>query len=154
DGFGRDALSGLRFQRRWEKAAFELGGGGYLAPAQRVTDYLAGRLGTAPGKTTYRPGLTHADLSELLPAHVTATLRNAMRAFDRRMKGWGSSEGTLIALEARTSAPLRIVRGDDLQARSAPGLYPCGEGAGYAGGIVSAAVDGLRVAAAIAVECA
>jgi len=153
DGHGRDALSGLRFQRKWEKAAYELGGGNYFAPAQRMTDYLAGRLGTPPGRSTYRPGLTHADLSLLLPPHVTATLREALRGFDRKMRGYVTSEATLIALEARTSAPLRIVRGDDYQAISAPGLYPCGEGVGYAGGIVSAAVDGLRVAEAIAAEC-
>jgi len=153
DGHGRDALSGLRFQRKWEKAAYELGGGNYFAPAQRLTDYLAGRLGTPPGKTTYRPGLTHADLGQLLPPHVTATLRTAMRGFERKMRGYVTAEATLIALEARTSAPLRIVRGDDYQALSAPGLYLCGEGVGYAGGIVSAAVDGLRVAEAISAEC-
>jgi uncharacterized FAD-dependent dehydrogenase len=154
DGHGRHPLSGISFQRKWEKAAFDLGGGGYRAPAQRLTDYLAGRLGTPPGKTTYRPALTHADLSLLLPPHLTAALREALRAFDRKMRGYVTEEATLIALESRTSAPLRIVRGDDLQALGAPGLYPCGEGAGYAGGIVSAAVDGLRVAEAIASECA
>lgn len=153
DGHGRDALSGLRFQRKWERAAFELGGGGYHAPAQRIPDYIAGRLGTPPGRSTYRPGLAHRELSELLPAHVTATLREALRAFDRKMRGYASGEGVLIALEARTSAPLRLCRGDDMQALGAPGLYPCGEGAGYAGGIVSAAVDGLRAAEAIGAEC-
>lgn len=153
DGHGRHALSGLSFQRKWEKAAFELGGGNYFAPAQRVTDYIAGRLGTAPGKTTYRPGLTHADLSLLLPPHVTQTLRVALKAFDRKMRGYVSAEATLIALEARTSAPLRIVRDERMQTPTTPGLYPCGEGVGYAGGIVSAAVDGLRIAEAIAAEC-
>lgn len=154
DGHGRHPLSGISFQRKWEKATFDLGGGGYRAPAQRLTDYLAGRLGTPPGRTTYRPALTHADLSLLLPAHLTAALRDALRAFDRKMRGYVTEEATLIALETRTSAPLRIVRGDDLQALRTPGLYPCGEGAGYAGGIVSAAVDGLRIAEAIAAECA
>lgn len=150
DGHGRHPLSGISFQRKWERAAFALGGGGYHAPAQRLTDYLAGRLGTPPGKTTYRPALTHADLSLLLPAHLTAALKDALRAFDRKMRGYVTDEATLIALESRTSAPLRIVRGENLQTPGTPGLYPCGEGAGYAGGIVSAAVDGLRVAEAVA----
>ncbi|HEY0839580.1 MAG TPA: FAD-dependent oxidoreductase, partial [Vulgatibacter sp.] len=132
DGHGRHPLSGLAFQRKWEAAAYDLGGGGYRAPAQRITDYLQGRLGTPPGKTTYRPGLTHADLSGFLPAHVTATLKQALRGFDRKMRGWVTEEATLIAFEGRTSAPLRIVRGDDLQAPGATGLYPCGEGVGYA----------------------
>lgn len=152
DGHGRHILSGLSFQRRWEAAAYELGGGGYVAPAQRVNDYLRGVLGEPPGKTTYRPGLRHADLSALLPAHLTQTLKAALRSFERKMRGYTSSEAKLIALEGRTSAPLRIVRDERLQAPSAPGLYPCGEGVGYAGGIVSAAVDGLRVAEAIAAE--
>jgi uncharacterized FAD-dependent dehydrogenase len=117
-----------------------------------VNDYLRGVLGEAPGKTTYRPGLTHADLSALLPAHLTETLRAALRSFERKMRGYTSAEAKLIALEGRTSAPLRIVRDERLQAPSTPGLYPCGEGVGYAGGIVSAAVDGLRVAEAIAAE--
>jgi len=153
DGHGRHPLSGLAFQRKWERIAFELGGRNYRAPAQRITDYLAGRLGEPPGKTTYRPGLTHVDLSTFLPAHVTATLKSALRGFDRKMRGYVTSEAKLIAFEGRTSAPLRIVRGEDMQAPSAPGLYPCGEGVGYAGGIVSAAVDGLRIADAIAESC-
>ncbi len=153
DGCGTDALAGLRFQRKWEEAAFALGAGGYQAPAQRIPDYLAGRLSPSLPRSSYRPGLTSADLTALLPTHVTSTLKAALRGFDRKLRGYASTEDALlIALESRTSAPLRIDRGDDLQAIGCPGLYPCGEGAGWAGGIVSAAVDGLRIAEAIGRE--
>jgi len=145
-------LAGLAWQRKWERAAYELGGGGYRAPAQRLADWLAGRPGEAPGRTSYRPGVTPADPSRLYAAAVQEALRAGLRAFDRRMRGFVTSDALLLGAETRTSAPCRLVRGDDLQSPSLRGVYPAGEGAGYAGGIVSSAVDGLRVAEAIARE--
>jgi hypothetical protein len=146
------ALAGIEFQRHWEKKAYELGGGKFFAPAQSIPDYLAGRLKKAPGGTTYRPGLAHADLNRLFPAWLTASLKQALRAFDRRMKGFITDEGNLIGIEARTSTPLRITRNEQLQSVSMKGLYPGGEGAGYAGGIVSSGIDGLRIAEQICAE--
>ena len=145
-------LAGLAWQRKWEQAAYALGGGGFRAPAQRLSAYLARKPGAAPGRGSYRPGLTHADLEPLYPEAVKVALRAGLRAFDRRMRGFVTDEAVLIGVETRTSAPCRLVRGDDLVSPGLPGVYPCGEGAGYAGGIVSSAVDGLRVAEAIAAE--
>jgi hypothetical protein len=145
-------LAGLAWQRRWERAAFELAGGGYLAPAQRLADWMAGRPGTPPGRTSYRPGAAHADLSCLYPPQVQEALRAAVRGFDRRMRGFATGDALLLGVETRTSAPCRLVRGEDLRSPGLEGLYPAGEGAGYAGGIVSSAVDGLRVADAICRE--
>jgi uncharacterized FAD-dependent dehydrogenase len=145
-------LAGLAWQRKWERAAYELGGGGYRAPAQRLSAYLAGRPGAPPGKTSYRPGVTPADLALLYPARVRDALRAGLRTFERRMRGFVTDEALLLGVETRTSAPCRLVRGDDLQSPGLRGVYPAGEGAGYAGGIVSSAVDGLRVAEAICAE--
>jgi uncharacterized FAD-dependent dehydrogenase len=145
-------LAGLEWQRKWERAAFSLGGGGYRAPAQRLAAFLAGKPGAAPGRSSYRPGLTHADLGALYPEAVRVALRAGLRAFDRRMRGFVTDEAVLIGVETRTSAPCRLLRGEDLLSPGLPGVYPCGEGAGYAGGIVSSAVDGLKVAEAIAAE--
>jgi uncharacterized FAD-dependent dehydrogenase len=158
EDFGREGfhgpLAGLQWQRKWERAAYELGGGGYRAPAMKVSDYLAGAKPSALGDTTYRPGLTPADVGVLFPEVVQVALKQALRVFDRKMRGFGSDAGVLIGIEGRTSAPLRFTRGDDLQSVSLPGLYPAGEGCGYAGGIVSAGVDGLRVAERICSELA
>ncbi|MHB8879782.1 MAG: NAD(P)/FAD-dependent oxidoreductase, partial [Myxococcaceae bacterium] len=151
EGF-QGPLGGLEFQRHWEKKAFELGGGGFVAPAQSIPDYLAGRLGREPGKSSYRPSLARADLNGLLPGWLNDALKTALRSFGRRMRGFVSDEGTLIALESRTSAPLRVTRGGNYQSVSLPGLYPAGEGCGYAGGIVSSAIDGLRIAEQIGAE--
>jgi uncharacterized FAD-dependent dehydrogenase len=145
-------LAGLAWQRKWERAAYELGGGGYRAPAQRLADWLARRPGAPPGRTSYHPGVTRADLSRLYPEPVQEALRAALRAFDRRMRGFVTSDALLLGVETRTSAPCRLVRGDDLQSPALRGVYPAGEGAGYAGGIVSSAVDGLKVAEAICRE--
>jgi uncharacterized protein len=145
-------LAGLAWQRKWERRAYDLGGGGYRAPAQRIVDYLAGRPGRPPGRSSYRPSLTHADLSVLYPPAVKAALRDGLRAFERRMRGYVSEEAVLIGVETRTSSPCRLVRGEDFHSPRLRGLYPAGEGAGYAGGIVSSAVDGLRVAEAICSE--
>ncbi|HYG67657.1 MAG TPA: FAD-dependent oxidoreductase, partial [Anaeromyxobacteraceae bacterium] len=145
-------LAGLAWQRKWEQAAFRLGGGGYRAPAQRLSAYLAGRRGEAPGRSSYRPGLTLADLSELYPPAVREALRAGLRSFERRMRGFVTDEALLIGVETRTSAPCRLVRDSGFQSPGIRGIYPAGEGAGYAGGIVSSAVDGLRVAEAICAE--
>ena len=147
-------LAGLQFQRHWEKQAYELGGGRYQAPAQSISDYLARRMKKPPGGTTYRPGLTNADLNRLFPEELTTSLKAAIRRFDRKMRGFICDEGTLIGIESRTSSPVRVTRGDDFQSVSLAGLYPSGEGCGYAGGIVSSAIDGLRIAAQIASELA
>jgi len=145
-------LAGLAWQRKWERAAYELGGGGYRAPAQRLSDFAAARAGPAPGATSYRPGVAPADLALLYPPQVRDALRAAVRSFDRRMHGFATGEALLIGVETRTSAPCRLVRGEDFRAPGLGGVYPAGEGAGYAGGIVSSAVDGLRVASAICRE--
>ncbi|NNB93986.1 FAD-dependent oxidoreductase [Corallococcus exiguus] len=147
-------LAGLEFQRHWESEAYKLGGGRFFAPAQTIPDYLAGRVKKDPGDTSYRPGLAHTDLNKLFPERLTQSLKAALRTFDRKMKGFISDEGKLIGIESRTSSPVRITRGDDLQSVSMRGLYPVGEGCGYAGGIVSSAIDGLRAAEQIATELA
>ncbi len=150
--FGSDhPLAGVAFQRRWEEAAFALGGGDYRAPVQTVDDFLEGRPSSALGavEPTYRPGVTPADLSPCLPGAVTDTLRAALPLFDRKLRGFAAPDAVLTGVETRSSSPVRILRGEDLQS-PIRGLYPCGEGAGYAGGITSAAVDGIRVAEALA----
>ncbi|WP_242341020.1 MULTISPECIES: NAD(P)/FAD-dependent oxidoreductase [unclassified Anaeromyxobacter] len=145
-------LAGLEWQRKWERAAYVLGGGAYHAPAQRLAAYLARRPGAPPGKTSYRPGVTPSDLSLLYPPQIQEALRAGLRGFERRMRGFVTDEAVLIGIESRTSSPCRLVRGADFQSPGIRGLYPAGEGAGYAGGIVSSAVDGLKVAEAICAE--
>ena len=150
--FGSDhPLAGVAFQRRWEEAAFQLGGGNYHAPAQTVKDFLARQPSRALGavEPTYRPGVTPADLDRCLPGCVTDTLRGALPVFDRKLRGFAAPDSLLTGVETRSSSPVRILRGEDCQS-AVRGLYPCGEGAGYAGGITSAAVDGIRVAEAVA----
>lgn len=145
-------LAGMEFQACWEKASFTLGGGGFRAPAQTVGDLLAGRPSRSLGNTvtpTYRPGVTPANLEACLPAFVTETLRAALPVFGRKLRGFDAPDAILTGVETRSSSPVRILRGEDFQS-PVRGLYPCGEGAGYAGGIMSAAVDGIRVAEAIA----
>jgi uncharacterized FAD-dependent dehydrogenase len=146
-------LAGVALQRRLEQAAFALGGRDYRAPAQNMLSFLKAKGGQTVS-STYRPGIKETELAELLPGFITATLKDGIAAFDRKMRGFITAEAVLIGIESRTSAPLRIVRGADLQSPSIRGLYPCGEGAGYAGGIMSAALDGIRVADAIAMEFA
>ena len=142
-----DPLEGLTFQREIERAAFVAGGSDYSAPAMRITDLVGGRAsGSLPARTSYRPSLTPYDVGEVLPPLITAALVGAIRRFDRQMRGYLTSEAVVIAAETTTSSPIRILRGDDLQSVSLRGLYPTGEGAGYAGGIVSSALDGMRVA--------
>ena len=152
--FGSDhPLAGVAFQRRWEEAAFTLGGGNYHAPAQTVKDFLARQVSKALGavEATYRPGVTPTDLDRCLPDYVTDTLRGALPVFDRKLHGFAAPDSLLTGVETRSSSPVRILRGEDYQS-TVRGLYPCGEGAGYAGGITSAAVDGIRVAEAVAAQ--
>jgi uncharacterized FAD-dependent dehydrogenase len=149
-------LAGIEFQRHWERRAFELGGGTYDAPGQLVGDFLAGRPSTAFGSVlpSYQPGVHLTDLSASLPAYAIEALREALPAFDKNIKGFAMSDAVLTAVETRTSSPLRITRDETFQSLSTAGLYPAGEGAGYAGGILSAGVDGIRVAEAVAVSLA
>ncbi len=149
--FGTHPLAGVAFQERWEEAAFALGGGNFFAPVQTVGDFLARRPSSALGdvEPTYRPGVTPADLSLCLPGYVSDTLRSALPLFDRKLRGFSAPGALLTGVETRSSSPVRILRGEDCQS-SLRGLYPCGEGAGYAGGITSAAVDGIRAAEAVA----
>ena len=145
-------LAGIELQRHWEARAFAAGGGGYAAPAQRVGDVLAGRASTALGAVvpSYQPGTTPADLAACLPDFAVAAIRAALPAFDRQIAGFASADAVMTGVETRTSAPLRIRRDASLQSVNTRGLYPAGEGAGYAGGILSAGIDGIRVAEALA----
>ena len=144
---GEGPLEGIAFQRRMERAAYELGGGGYRAPVQLAGDFLQGVPSTAFGavEPSYRPGVTLADLGGCLPEFVSASIRAALPLVGRRLRGFDRPDAVLTGVESRSSSPVRILRGEAGES-SVPGLYPCGEGAGYAGGILSAAVDGLRCA--------
>jgi len=147
-----DPLAGVAFQRHWEERAYVAGGASYKAPAQRVGDFLAGKASTALGEVvpSYRPGVTPADLRECLPEFAAAAIREALPAFDRQLDGFALADAVMTGVETRTSSPVRIPRDATLQSRNVKGLYPAGEGAGFAGGILSAAVDGIRVAEAVA----
>jgi hypothetical protein len=150
DDFPDDSpLAGIAFQRSLESAAFVAGEGRYKAPAQNLLSFL-GEKGNYKLASTYLPAVVEADLSSMLPGFVTDSLREGIRSFDRKMRGFITGEATLTGVETRTSAPVRIVRGEDLQSLSLGGFYPVGEGAGYAGGIMSSALDGVRFADAIA----
>ncbi len=148
------ALAGIAFQRHWEEQAFIAGGGTYAAPAQLVGDFLAGRASTALGSVlpSYRPGVRPTDLSTCLPDYAIAAIREALPAFDRQIPGFAMADAVLTGVETRTSSPIRIRRDDTLQSLNTPGLFPAGEGAGYAGGILSAGVDGIRIAEAVALN--
>ena len=149
--FDQDPARAIAFQRQLEQAAYRAGGGGYAAPAENVPSFLAGqgRLTIGRVQPTYDRGVTPYDLGSLLPEELAATMRTGFSAFERKIAGYTAPDAILTGLETRTSSPVRLPRGEDFQALDLPGLYPCGEGAGYAGGIMSAAVDGLRVARAI-----
>ncbi|PKQ16963.1 MAG: hypothetical protein CVT67_02110 [Actinobacteria bacterium HGW-Actinobacteria-7] len=143
-------LAGVEFQRRWERAAFELGGRDYRAPAQLLGDFLQGVGSSAAGDVvpTYPLGVRYADLSDCLPAFAVASLREAAPVFERRLRGFATADALLTGVETRSSSPVRVLRDDTWQS-NLRGVYPCGEGAGYAGGIMSAAVDGMRCAEAV-----
>ncbi|MCB1228328.1 MAG: FAD-dependent monooxygenase [Verrucomicrobiales bacterium] len=149
---GDDPLAGVRFQRQLERAAYVAGGGDYRAPAQRLEDFLAGVASTGPGQVlpSYQPGVVWGGVHELLPEHVVETLRQSVPVIDRKLPGFALDDAVLTGVETRSSAPLRIPRdATTLECLSVPGFFPAGEGAGYAGGIISAAADGMRVAEAL-----
>ena len=147
-------LAGIALQRRLETHAFALGGGTYEAPGQRVDDFLAGRPSTQLGSVipSYQPGVRLTDLSSALPDYAIAAIREALPAFERQIRGFALPDAMLTGVESRTSSPLRITRGDDYQSLNVKGLFPAGEGAGYAGGILSAGIDGIKVAEALALS--
>lgn len=140
-------LAGVRFQQTWERRAFQLAGGDYRAPAQNLMAFL-GKAGKGL-TSSCRPGVVETDLEETLPSFVSEGLKKALPHFEQKMRGFVTTEATLVGVETRTSAPIRILRHDDGQSVNCTGLYPCGEGAGYAGGIMSAALDGIQQALAI-----
>jgi len=145
-------LAGIELQERLEAHAYVMGGSNYQAPAQLVGDFVAGRPSTALGSVepSYKPGVTLGDLAPSLPDFAIEAIREALPAFDRQIKGYNLHDAVLTGIETRTSSPLRITRGEDYQSLNLKGLFPAGEGAGYAGGILSAGVDGIRIAEAVA----
>jgi len=145
-------LAGIAYQRHWERLAFEAGGGTYAAPVQTVADFLAGRPSTDLGSVvpSYKPGVTPTDLALCLPDFAVEAIREALPAFARQIPGFAMDQAVMTGVETRTSAPLRMTRRADGQSVNTEGLFPAGEGAGYAGGILSAGVDGIRVAEAVA----
>jgi hypothetical protein len=149
---GGGPLAGIALQRHWEAKAFEAGGGNYDAPAQRVGDFLARRPSERLGSVSpsYTPGVRLGALDACLPGYAIDAIREALPAFDRQLRGFAMDDALLTGVETRTSSPLRLNRGEDCQSVNVRGLYPAGEGAGYAGGILSAGVDGIRVAEAVA----
>lgn len=148
---GDDPLAGVRFQQHWEEAAFRAGGGNFHAPAQLVGDFLRNRTSSGCGSIvpTYLPGVRWGNLSQCLPDYVVQSLQSALPLFDQKVHGFACDDAVLTGVETRSSSPVRVQRDETLQS-TLRGVYPCGEGCGYAGGIVSAAVDGIRVAEAVA----
>ncbi|MBY8821789.1 NAD(P)/FAD-dependent oxidoreductase [Sphingomonas colocasiae] len=149
-------LAGIAFQRHWESLAYVAGGSSYHAPGQRVGDFLAGRASTELGSVipSYKPGVTMTDLSSCLPDFAIAALREALPVFGRQLPRYDDPDAVMTGVETRTSSPIRITRGKDLQSLNVERLFPAGEGAGYAGGILSAAIDGIKVAEAVAASIA
>ncbi len=145
-------LAGIEFQRRWEALAYEAGGKSYSAPGQLVGDFIAGKGSTALGDVvpSYKPGVTPTDMSLCLPDYAIAAMREALPAFGRQIRGFDLHDAVLTGVETRTSSPISIRRGEDFQSINTRGLFPAGEGAGYAGGILSAGIDGIKVAEAVA----
>ena len=154
DDYPGGPLAGIEFQRQLESKAFELGGGTYEAPGQLVGDFLKERPSTSLASVipSYKPGVKLTDLSSSLPDYAISAIREAIPAFEKQIKGFSMNDAVLTGVETRTSSPLRITRGDNFQSVNIKGLYPAGEGAGYAGGILSAGVDGIRVAEAVALD--
>jgi uncharacterized FAD-dependent dehydrogenase len=147
-------LAGIALQRHWESRAFELGGGDYEAPGQLVGDFIGNRASTQFGSVlpSYKPGVRLGDLDTSLPRYAIDAIREALPAFDRQIRGFAMPDAVLTGVETRTSSPLRITRGEDGHSLNTRGLFPAGEGAGYAGGILSAGVDGIRTAEAVALS--
>jgi uncharacterized FAD-dependent dehydrogenase len=154
DDYPGGPLAGIEFQRAIESKAFELGGGTYEAPGQLVGDFLEGKASTEFGSIlpSYKPGVHLTDLAQSLPAYAIEAIREALPAFEKQIKGFSMKDAVLTGVETRTSSPLRIPRGQNFQSLNIKGLYPAGEGAGYAGGILSAGVDGIKVAEALALD--
>jgi len=150
--YGEGPLAGIALQRHWEAEAFVAGGKNYAAPAQKVGDFLAARPSSELGTVvpSYRPGVTPTDLAACLPDYAIAAIREALSAFGRQIKGFDMDDAVLTGVETRTSSPVRVPRGADFQSVNTPGLFPGGEGAGFAGGILSAGVDGIKLAEAVA----
>jgi len=141
-----EPLSGLVFRSHWEKEAYHAGGGGYCAPAQKLSEFMEQKSSGVVGQTSFLPGVKAAWLAEVLPKFIADALRVGIKQFDKKMPGFISQEAHLIGVETRTSSPVRICRETDGQSENVRGLYPCGEGAGYAGGIISSALDGVKAA--------
>lgn len=154
DDFGENPLGGIAFQQRLEELSFKKGGSNYKAPAMTVGDFLADKKGFNLGSVapSYALGVTPTDFREIFNSEIVETLKNGLLVFDKKLRGFSDRNGILTGVETRTSSPVRINRGDDYQSLNCKGLYPCGEGAGYAGGIMSAAVDGIKVASKIIEE--
>jgi uncharacterized FAD-dependent dehydrogenase len=154
DDYPGGPMAGIEFQRAIESKAFELGGGTYEAPGQLVGDFLEGKASTEFGSVlpSYKPGVHLTDLAQSLPAYAIEAIREALPAFEKQIKGFSMKDAVLTGVETRTSSPLRIPRGPNFQSLNIKGLYPAGEGAGYAGGILSAGVDGIKVAEALALD--
>ena len=152
--FAGSPLAGFEFQRTLESNAFALGGSNYQAPGQLVGDFIAGKASTQLGSVepSYKPGVLLGDLATALPAYAIAAIREALPVFGKRIRGFDMTDAVLTGVETRTSSPIKITRGDDFQSLNVKGLYPAGEGASYAGGILSAGVDGIEVAEAVAVS--
>jgi uncharacterized FAD-dependent dehydrogenase len=145
-------LAGIDFQRRWESLAYAAGGSNYNAPGQTVGDFLAGRASTQLGEIipSYKPGVTPTDLSTCLPEFAVEAMREALPVFGRQLARYDHPDVVMTGVETRTSSPVRITRGKDFQSLNTARLFPAGEGAGYAGGILSAAIDGIKIAEAVA----
>ncbi|GAB3359330.1 NAD(P)/FAD-dependent oxidoreductase [Lysobacter tyrosinilyticus] len=152
--YGEGPLAGIELQRHWEARAFELGGGEYEAPGQLVGDFLKGRASSAFGTVlpSYKPGVRLGDLAPSLPEYAITAIREALPAFEKQIRGFAMHDAVLTGVETRTSSPVRITRGEDGHSLNTRGLFPAGEGAGYAGGILSAGVDGIRTAEAVALD--
>ncbi|KQZ59246.1 MULTISPECIES: NAD(P)/FAD-dependent oxidoreductase [unclassified Lysobacter] len=152
--YGQGPLAGIALQRHWEALAFELGGGEYEAPAQLVGDFIAGRASTQSGEVrpSYTPGVRLGSLDASLPGYAIDAIREALPAFDKQLRGFALHDAVLTGVETRTSSPVRITRGEDGHSLNTRGLFPAGEGAGYAGGILSAGVDGIKTAEAVALS--
>jgi uncharacterized FAD-dependent dehydrogenase len=148
-GDEKDPFKLLHFQREIERVAFTAGGGNLVAPAQRMVDFVEGRISNSLPKNSYLPGTKSVNLDEVLPGWIAGKLRKALPVFGQKMKGYYTNEAILVGVESRTSSPVKIPRDKEtLQHPQVAGLFPCGEGAGYAGGIISAAIDGVNCAVA------
>ncbi|MCX6124778.1 MAG: hypothetical protein NTV34_08520 [Proteobacteria bacterium] len=142
-------LDGMHFQAKLERDSFTMGGGNYHSPAQRLSDFLTGKDTKGTLTSTYKPGITNARLDKIMPAFIVEALRRGVKDYDKKMRGYICNEGTIVGIESKTSSPISMMRGKDFQSTSHPGIFPVGEGAGFAGGIVSASLDGVKAGRAV-----